>query len=720
MNNTTRLPRKPSQGRTSQPRLKPNLDSLEDRRLLSADFVGFGTGEMIVTGRPATLEVAQFAATPNGHVDSATIDWGDGTPMSKGTIDPLANVSFLGTIGQVSGGHTYAKPGSYTVKTTLVEHNTAGDVTVDVTGTITATPVTVTAKPARPVLAAQGQALSKQVVALVQTNAADASKSFIVTIDWGDGSPSSPGSLQPALDHFLGGHDDSVVSSVIHGVDDLLGSHEPDHHRFSYAAVGDHAYAVAGSYLAKVTIDDGAGDTTEADTAVTVAAGTLVAQSPTSLDDLAGTAISGPLARVVDLATGAKPDPSQLSATIDWGDGSTPTVGEVHGLPDFLSLAADHPTYSVSGHHTYAAAGDETVTITVVDKTGRSALATTTVHVKAETLTLTSSAVSATSGLGGLFEVASGTDAPLVHGNHLSATIDWGDGSTVTSGHILPAGWASDHAESRVRGTLSFTVVGEHVYANAGTFKIHVSVTSDAGATATTDGSATVKSFSARGIPKSARAGTAISNGPLAVIALAGGAASPTDFTATIDWGDGSPVDPGAIVAKDSTHRSPTEDFVSPRSYLLVDGTHTFTTAGTFHAKVTITDIKTSETSIITSDILVSAAVIPVGTTGSGDHGTPKGGSMTGGGSPLPITVVTIPPTTGPTGGSDGEAVTVVPVSASSGGKSGQGGSTPATPIVTPTPTVTTSPNRFSKPHGHHPKSLLKIRAAKHPHGPLG
>ena len=109
------------------------------------------------------------------------------------------------------------------------------------------------------------------------------------------------------------------------------------------------------------------------------------------------------------------------------------------------------------------------------------------------------------------------------------------------------------------------------------------------------------------------------------------------------------------------SHRPPTEDFVSPRSYLLVDGTHTFTTAGTFHAKVTITDTKTSETSIVTSDILVSASVQPVDSRMDGDAGPPTGGPSTGGGSPLPITVITIPPTTSPTGGAGGGTVTIVP-----------------------------------------------------------
>lgn len=325
-------------------------------------------------------------------------------------------------------------------------------------------------------------------------------------------------------------------------------------------------------------------------------------------------------------------------------------------------------------------------------------------HVNVETLTLAPSAISATSGLGALFEVATGTGAPRSHGNHLTATIDWGDSSTPTTGHVLPAGWGLEHPGSPAGGTLSFTVVGEHVYAHSGTFKVHVIVASDAGAMAATDGAAIVESFSARGIPKSARIGTALSNEPVAAIALAGGAASPTDFSATIDWGDGSAIDRGKIVAKTSSYRRPAEDFVSPRSHLLIEGTHTFTTTGTFHTKVTITDTKTEEMSTVASDILVSASVHPVDLHPHGETRYPADGPTTRGGSPLPITVGTIPSTTKPTGGR---------------GHHGPMGATVITPIVAPG-TVKSSPKKFSKSHTHHPKTLLKIRAAKRTHGPLG
>src|SRR5436190_944901 len=62
---------------------------------------------------------------------SSTIDWGDGTPVITGTIAG-ANGQFT-----VSGAHTYAAPGNYTVRSTF-EHPT-GPPAVAV-GTVTVGP----------------------------------------------------------------------------------------------------------------------------------------------------------------------------------------------------------------------------------------------------------------------------------------------------------------------------------------------------------------------------------------------------------------------------------------------------------------------------------------------------------------------------------------------------------------------------------------------------
>src|SRR5216684_3914999 len=71
----------------------------------------------------------------------------------------------------------------------------------------------------------------------------------------------------------------------------------------------------------------------------------------------AGVPFSGQVATVSDPnAT----NPGQLSAFIDWGDGSSPSAGTVSGTS---------PTFIISGTHTYATTGSFIIIITVTDTT---------------------------------------------------------------------------------------------------------------------------------------------------------------------------------------------------------------------------------------------------------------------------------------------------------------------------------------------------------------
>ena len=76
------------------------------------------------------VEVARFTHG-DGHEDFAnpgiaTIDWGDGT-SSAGTVGQYASNGALGGEYFVTGGHTYAKPGQYTITVTIMDdgHPTA-------------------------------------------------------------------------------------------------------------------------------------------------------------------------------------------------------------------------------------------------------------------------------------------------------------------------------------------------------------------------------------------------------------------------------------------------------------------------------------------------------------------------------------------------------------------------------------------------------------------
>ena len=75
---------------------------------------------------------------------------------------------------------------------------------------------------------------------------------------------------------------------------------------------------------------------------------------------------------------------------------------------------------------------------------------------------------------------------------------------------------------------------------------------SDTGAKAEVDSTANVTSFTAQAFPQHAQTGVASGDRPLAAVSVPDPAASASDFTATIDWGDGSPTDAGTITAQNA------------------------------------------------------------------------------------------------------------------------------------------------------------------------
>jgi parallel beta-helix repeat protein len=160
------------------------------------------------------------------------------------------------------------------------------------------------------------------------------------------------------------------------------------------------------------------------------------------------------------------------------------------------------------------------------------------------------------------------------------ATIDWGDGSPVSPGVVVPNSGAG------------FDALGTHTYLAAGTFPVTVQVTdapnrvsSTVGTTFVTitdTGSATtINSFAVisraavtgQGLPISAVEGFPFS-GPVGTLTVTNGPASPSFFLASIDWGDGS---------------SPTSGSISggPTNFTIA-GTHTYAAFGTYHGLVTV------------------------------------------------------------------------------------------------------------------------------------
>ncbi|TMK38434.1 MAG: hypothetical protein E6G56_14645 [Actinobacteria bacterium] len=147
-----------------------------------------------------------------------------------------------------------------------------------------------------------------------------------------------------------------------------------------------------------------------------------------------------------------------------------------------------------------------------------------------------------------------------------TATIVWGDGQT-SPGAVIATGAPN-----------SYDVAGTHVYGEEGSFAVTVTLFAGNG-DATANGSASVADapLTATGVPVDVVRGTPLANQRLATFTDADPAGTPSDYTATIDWGDGTTGTPGAVAA-------------SPGGGFAVNGSHGYTYAGTYPVAITVRD----------------------------------------------------------------------------------------------------------------------------------
>jgi hypothetical protein len=165
-----------------------------------------------------------------------------------------------------------------------------------------------------------------------------------------------------------------------------------------------------------------------------------------------------------------------------------------------------------------------------------------------------------------------------------SATINWGDGSTSTTGTIGSSGAGA------------FSVKGTHAYSKAGTFAVTVTVTPTAG-----------------GAPVSSSSGHATVVGPLAAVpvtfkpthgvsftGIVGAFADPnvntasSAFTISINWGDSTATSAGTAAYSSSTQQ------------WNVSGTHKYASKGTYKTVISVTDNNNGVSTVINSTASVA------------------------------------------------------------------------------------------------------------------
>jgi hypothetical protein len=158
---------------------------------------------------------------------------------------------------------------------------------------------------------------------------------------------------------------------------------------------------------------------------------------------------------------------NDLTATVDWGDGSS----------DTLTLSAAEFGYRVSAPaHRFAEEGTYPVTITVVDADGATSTILTTATVADAPLSASGQAIAVRGATVDQTHATFSDQNPGTSPADYSASIDWGDGAR-TAGVISAAAGR-------------FQVAGEHTYSHPGSFKVTVTITDKGGSSATVSGPA--------------------------------------------------------------------------------------------------------------------------------------------------------------------------------------------------------------------------------------
>ncbi|HEX4110806.1 MAG TPA: hypothetical protein VHX88_21935 [Solirubrobacteraceae bacterium] len=371
---------------------------------------------------------------------------------------------------------------------------------------------------------------------------------YAATIDWGDGAPDSAGTV--ALTGGSGG----LFSNC------------------DYAVAGSHTFPLAGQYTIVVNLSPPGGEAdTSADTSAVVAdlpprgipAGTLQAT--------VGQPLSTRLAKFSD------GDPyeqaSDYHASVNWGDGSAPQSATVSDVPG--------GGFQVTGAHTYSSAGEEPLTVDVSDQDGESTgTMKDDVSVLGSDPTVSLAALHTTVGQETAFSLGGFTDEAGLLGNcnaasAYAASVSWGDGTasspatvTATGGGGLPF------------APCTYTLAASHAYARAGNETVSVTVTPPApGGASSASTTATVADTPINAVAGAARSAT-VGQPLTAVLATftdSNAYATVSDFTATVNWGDGSAPHPATVSA------------VSGGGFQ-VTGSHTFSAVGNDVATITVAD----------------------------------------------------------------------------------------------------------------------------------
>ena len=312
------------------------------------------------------VEVGSFTdANPGAPVTdfSGVTDWGDGSPTSLATFSNTGPGAF-----NVTGSHTYAKPGVYTVTTNVVDD---GGETTRLTSKFTITDLPVTGS-TKNFTAVEGQGTGLFVLATFTdpdtlATVADVNAQLAVG-GWGDHTPGVAGITL-------------TVQQI--GVTPLTSATDPGAPIFE--VLGSHTYAEetpAGTPdpLSVVVTTLGGVSTTLTSPAgggVTVLDAALTSSNGTEITGIGGSPTGSVLLGTFRDANQAATNLDFLpiadggnggSVVVNWGDGSSQTLTDPTDIT--ASGSPNGGIFSVTAAHTYPIGGTYAYSVTVTDAGG--------------------------------------------------------------------------------------------------------------------------------------------------------------------------------------------------------------------------------------------------------------------------------------------------------------------------------------------------------------